>query len=151
MINYDSSLDTLLHINRVRHYLYILMYELITRSENHDRSKLEFPEKECFDIITPRLKNTTYGSDEYKSTMKEFKTELDHHQKNNSHHPEFYDNGIKGFDIVDLLEMVCDWKAASERHSDGDIMKSIEINKNRFNYSDDLVSILQNTVNRFFK
>ena len=42
--------------------------------------------------------------------------------------------------------MICDWKASSERHENGDIYKSIEINQKRFGYSDDLKSILKNTV-----
>ena len=47
--------------------------------------------------------------------------------------------------LIDLLEMICDWKASSERHADGDIFKSIEINQKRFGYSDDLKNILMNT------
>lgn len=42
--------------------------------------------------------------------------------------------------------MFIDWKAATERHADGDIIKSIEINKNRFKISDQLIKILLNTV-----
>ena len=48
--------------------------------------------------------------------------------------------------LVDLIEMICDWKAASERHADGDIYKSIEINQKRFGYSDELKQILKNTI-----
>jgi len=48
--------------------------------------------------------------------------------------------------LLDLLEMICDWKAASERVSSGDILKSIEYNTTRFNISPQLVSILKNTV-----
>ena len=73
---------------------------------------------------------------------------LDHHYANNSHHPEHYKNGIMGMDLIDLIEMICDWKAATERNANGDIMKSIEINQKRFNYSDELKQILINTVER---
>ena len=52
--------------------------------------------------------------------------------------------------IVDICEMIADWKAASLRHADGDIMKSIEINQKRFGYSDELKSILINTVKQCF-
>jgi hypothetical protein len=41
--------------------------------------------------------------------------------------------------------MLCDWKAAGERHADGSITKSLEINKKRFGISDQLASILDNT------
>jgi Family of unknown function (DUF5662) len=52
-------------------------------------------------------------------------------------------------DLLDVIEMFCDWKAATMRHDDGDISKSIEINKNRFNYSDDIEQIFKNTVKYF--
>jgi hypothetical protein len=41
--------------------------------------------------------------------------------------------------------MLCDWKAASERHNDGDIMRSIIVNKERFAISDQLTGILERT------
>jgi hypothetical protein len=46
--------------------------------------------------------------------------------------------------------MIVDWKAASERHADGDILRSIEINQSRFGYSDELKQILVNTVHELF-
>jgi hypothetical protein len=49
--------------------------------------------------------------------------------------------------LIDLVEMICDWKASSMRHENGDIKKSIEINQERFNYDDILKSILLNTIN----
>lgn len=49
-------------------------------------------------------------------------------------------------DLIDLIEMICDWKASSMRHENGDIKKSIEINQKRFNYDDTLKQILLNTV-----
>ena len=61
-----------------------------------DNSKLESPEKELFDEYTPKLKDCTYGSDEYKEFLKGLKVALDHHYANNSHHPEHYENGVNG-------------------------------------------------------
>ena len=48
--------------------------------------------------------------------------------------------------LIDLLEMLCDWSAATKRHDDGDILKSIEKNKTRFGLTDQLAQILRNTV-----
>lgn len=50
--------------------------------------------------------------------------------------------GIRGMSLLDILEMLCDWKAATLRHADGDLLKSIEINQRRFGYTDELKSIL---------
>lgn len=45
--------------------------------------------------------------------------------------------------------MFFDWKAAGERHKDGNILKSIEINKDRFGMSEQLVDIFKNTAARY--
>ena len=150
-MKYDSTADTMKHIKRVNELLIFASKEILDRAVKHDSSKLTTPEKECFDIITPRLKTSTYGSDEYKATMAEFKPAIDHHQKSNSHHPEFYENGIGGFDLFDLIEMFFDWKAASERHADGDIYRSIQVNQERFGYSEIIAEIMRNTAKRYFK
>lgn len=147
-MSYDSKIDTLLHIKRVAELLTEASTELIKRANVHDNSKLESPEKELFDEYTPKLKTSTYGSDEYKEFLKELGVALTHHYENNSHHPEHYENGINGFDLFDLVEMFFDWKAATERHADGDIYKSIEINKKRFDMSDQLCDIFRNTATR---
>lgn len=48
--------------------------------------------------------------------------------------------------LLDLVEMFCDWKASSERTANGDLEKSIDYAKNRFNMSDDIVEIFKNTI-----
>ena len=74
------------------------------------------------------------------------KPALDHHYRFNKHHPEYYADGIKGMNLIDLVEMFCDWLAATKRHKDGDIFESIKINKARFGYSGLLETIFLNTV-----
>lgn len=149
MSNYDSKVDTLEHIRLVDNHLKIFVSELLYRGSIHDNSKLESPEKELFDKYTPLLKELEYGSDDYKKSLELLKPALDHHYKHNSHHPEHYVNGINGFDLVDLIEMYCDWAAAVKRHKGGDMLKSIDINKDRFNMSEQLVSIFRNTLNNY--
>lgn len=150
MSNYDSTQDTISHSTRVNTLMQHLLNIMSSRGETHDYSKLIPPEKSLFDEYSPKLKSSTYGSDEYKANLEGLKVALDHHYKENSHHPEHYENGINGMDLVDLVEMICDWKAASERHADGNIHKSISINADRFKLSPQLVDILVNTVERYF-
>lgn len=142
--------DTFRHIERVRNLLNLCVMDLLRRGEVHDQSKLEPPEVGVFAKFTPLLSASTYGSDEYKSYLAEMKPALDHHYSNNPHHPEFHGNGVNGMTLLDLLEMFCDWKAASERHQTGNIWKSIEINAERFGLSPQLVSILMNTADEFW-
>lgn len=144
-MNSDSSLETIKHIKSVADKLMTFSCELLRRAQIHDKSKLVSPEKELFDEFTPLLKGVVFGSDEYKEFMVGLKPALDNHYAKNSHHPEHYPNGIDGFDLFDLVEMYCDWKAATERNIDGDILKSIEYGKGRFKMSDQLVSIFTNT------
>jgi hypothetical protein len=139
--------ETKEHIDKVNEYMSIMSEALKLRGTYHDASKLASPELEIFTEYTPKLKNSTYGSPEYFQFLSEMKVALDHHYANNRHHPEFTDNGIAGMNLLDILEMFCDWKAASERHADGDIIESIKKNQKRFNMSNELTQILLNTVN----
>ena len=79
--------------------------------------------------------------------MKEMKPAIDHHNKNNRHHPEYFNDGINEMNLIDLIELMCDWYSATLRHDDGDIYKSIEMNQERFGYSHQLKTILRNTAN----
>lgn len=141
----DSTVATLKHSRRVDVLLMELMWEIGLRVTQHDASKLEDPEKETFDTYSPLLRDCTYGSDEYKGYLAAMQPALVHHYANNRHHPEHFPNGINGMTLVDLVEMLADWKAATERHADGNLERSLQINKDRFGMSDQLVDILHNT------
>lgn len=142
--------DTFRHIERVRNLLNVCIIDLMKRGERHDQTKLESPEVELFTEYTDKLKTCTYGSEEYEGFRKAIKPALDHHYAHNSHHPEHYKNGIDDMNLLDIVELLCDWKAASERHNDGNIRKSIEINAKRFDMSLQLVKIFENTANLLF-
>ena len=141
----ESKFKTMRHIETVRNYLSFFVNQLIERGILHDQSKLESPEVDIFEEYTPKLRAVTYGSDEYKQFLKEMKPAVDHHYAHNRHHPEYFKNEIQGMHLIDLMEMLCDWKAAGLRHGDGDLLKSIEINQKRFGYGDELKGILINT------
>ena len=134
------------HIQQVQSLLQKAIVELRKRLVWHDHSKLEPPEVEIFEEYTHLLRGLTYGSQEYFDTVAKMKPALDHHYAENRHHPEHFVNGIQGMTLIDLLEMICDWKAATLRHADGDIQNSLEVNQKRFHYSDELKQILRNTV-----
>jgi hypothetical protein len=146
---YDSESDTREHIFQVAARLKNVCTELRDRGYWHDMSKLGPEEKPLFDRLTPMLKGLTYGSDEYKACLKELGEALEHHYRENSHHPEHYGSaGISGMDLLDLIEMYCDWAAAVTRHDDGDLGKSIEHNSGRFKMGDVLTEIFRNTIIR---
>lgn len=141
----DSTLATLQHSRRVDELLLQLISEIQGRVTKHDSSKLSPEEKDVFDEFSPKLKDSTYGSKEYFGFLASMKPALDHHYANNRHHPEHFENGVDGMTLVDLIEMLSDWKAATERHDNGNLEESLEIQRKRFSLSDQLVSILRNT------
>lgn len=141
-----TNYETFKHIERVRNLLNICVAEILKRGEKHDQSKLAPPEVSLFAEYTPILSGLTYGSKEYEECKQKIKPALDHHYANNRHHTEHFRNGINDMNLIDLVEMFCDWKAATERHNDGNLRKSIDINKNKYNISDQLAQIFHNTV-----
>lgn len=172
----DSRQETNEHILRVRELLCIIQNKLEARGFMHDQSKLIPPEKPIIDSMIGRLKTLTYGSPEYKDALKDLGPALAHHYEHNTHHPEHYQkqvciicfteypsthkencpkchNGtmtvephVAGMSLLDVIEMLCDWKAAGERGANGSIEKSLKVNRERFKISEQLHSILENTV-----
>jgi len=147
-MTHDSAPSTRKHILQVRHFLDQFRSALFIRGTVHDQSKLEEPEKSVFDEFTHKLSHTEYASPQYKQFTSEMRPALEHHYANNSHHPEHYEERIAGMDLLDIVEMLCDWKAATERTRNGDIRKSIEYNAKRWDLDPQLVAILRNTVER---
>jgi hypothetical protein len=142
----DARFKTMRHIETVRNYLGACIRELLTRQEQHDQSKLAPPEVEAYEAITHQLRGLTYGSDAYRAVLKAQQPAIAHHYQHNRHHPEFHQRGYRDMTLIDLLEMLVDWRAASLRREDGAIQHSLVINQTRFGYSDDLAQIFRNTM-----
>lgn len=142
---YDSKEDTLEHIGKVREILAKFRIYLAGRGFNHDQSKLEEPEKALFDEWSPKLSAMEYGSGEYMDALKHLGPALDHHYRENRHHPEHFENGVLDMNLFDILEMLADWKAAGERVKEGGMDNSLTTNKIRFDIPDALMLVIDNT------
>lgn len=140
--------ETMKHIQTVQRILHGFAKDLIDRGELHDQSKLAPPEVAMFTEYTNKLADCTYGSPEYEEFRRKMGPALVHHYAKNRHHPEFYKNGIEDMTLTDLVEMLSDWKAATLRHHDGNIRKSLESNTGRFKIERQLYKILENTINQ---
>lgn len=153
MSDYDSRPETREHIDRVRFFIDRAISSLTHRRARHDASKLVEPELSAFNIATPKLATLEYGSEEYRRSLRDLGPALDHHFEHNDHHPEHYPNGVRGMNLMALIEMLCDWRAASERVKQrtddpakvGTFETGLLHNKERFGISDDLYEILLNT------
>lgn len=138
--------ETQKHINTVSKFINVFVSQLLKRANEHDESKLDTPEFEAFAEYTPKLSKLKYDSPEYKESLKGLDEALSHHYAKNRHHPEHYPNGVDGMTLVDLIEMIADWKSSTLRMHEGNLLKSIEINAQRFNMSPQLTEIFKNTV-----
>ena len=145
----SSKADTLAHKQKVSYFLHLIVKELLDRADEHDNTKLEDPELALFDEYTPKLHQVTYDSEEYRGFLKELNVALEHHYAKNRHHPQHFPNGIKDMNLVDIVELIADWKAATLRHDNGSILKSIDQNQDKFGYSAELNAIFKNTVEMF--
>lgn len=142
---YDSTADTLRHSLRVADLMGQLIKELLDRSVRHDLSKTREPERATYDEFVPRLRAAAYGSAEHAAAVEAMGEGLRHHYAHNRHHPEHFANGVNDMTLVDLIEMLADWIAATERSPHGDLVRSMEINRERFAIAPQLMDILANT------
>jgi hypothetical protein len=140
--------ETNKHIRNVQLLMHQIIGDLLWKARLHDVSKFDDEEKDLFAEVTPELGKHFYGSEEYKNCLAKIKPAIDHHNLHNEHHPENHVKGVTGMTLLDLIEMICDWTAASKRNPNGDVIDSIEKNQSRFGYSDDIKQILINTAHR---
>lgn len=85
---------------------------LRTRATSHDKSKFSLEEFEDFVELKKISRIHAYGSQEYDDSMKDNKA-LDLHFERSAHHPEHYAGGVADMSLLDIVEMVCDWKAVN--------------------------------------
>ena len=150
-----AAIATFQHIARVRELLGMFAIQMIRRGDVHDASKflpVELgPLQEMQDIID-RDGPALPGSDEYKRRTELLGPMIDHHRRNNSHHPEFHEfenggdcmHGINGMDLFDLVEMFFDWRAANLDRDAGAPM-SLSFSCEKYHITGPLRHILFNT------
>lgn len=137
------------HRDGVNDNIYKCLNDLSSRAEVHDFSKLAEEELPGYAWATKKLKDLPYGSPERTEVMDGFKESVVIHYKNNDHHPEHFENGVNDMNLIQILEMVCDWKSAAECRG-GDIEKTAIQNKDRFKIDDQLWAVIMNTL-KFLK
>ena len=134
------------HMQKVGTRIRIVCNELMNRAVIHDESKLSDAEihrgyEAHWDKIDKKI---DWGTPEYDKHCEEFKDIIKLHREGNRHHPEFYTNGIKDMDLIDIVEMFCDWWAAGD-----DINFSIEHNAKKYGIENSILhEILKNTAQR---
>ena len=145
---FECRWETVQHQEKVREIIFYMISLLEKRAFTHDVSKLYEPEVSLFAEQNAKLKGLTYGSEEYKASLEALKPALDHHYREERHHPEHFKNGIADMNLIDVMEWICDCKASSLRQDNGNFLLSLEGLCAKFNIPKKslLYSILENTV-----
>lgn len=130
----------------VSKYIISFILRLLVRMIFHDVSKMR-PKEICgFMKIIGDLQGLEYGSDEYNENLKKLNGALRAHYEKNKHHPEHFKDGVYDMELLDLVEMICDWKAASRRCKNSDVKENVNINKDRFKLEGQLTCVIRNSL-----
>jgi len=143
---FDFICDTLLHISEVQENLERIATELRQRGLAHDRTKLQELEFDAFVSTRDRFKKTNYGTPEYQVLIDEVKPAVDHHYQNNRHHTGFHETGIGDMNLIDVIEMICDWRAAARRSPDKAFKDTLDYAYKKYNISEQFGVIILNTL-----
>lgn len=146
----DSAPHTYKHRQLVQTSLYQMISDLYQRGLVHDQSKFEEPEKSALDKFQYVLETqgpVKFGTPEYINRVGMLKTDI--HHKKNRHHPEFFLYGIVDMTLVDLVEMLCDWRAACHRDGVENPTISLSAMCDRYKIDDQLRYILENTCRKY--
>jgi len=123
-----------------------IIQDLMWRAEQHDMSKFDEQEFKTLVALIADIQKHPYGTPEHEEMRKKYAAEFAIHHSKNRHHPEHFKNGVEEMNLMDLLEMLCDWKAASMRQeSGGNIENSLKIGAEKYNIPPVLLKILENT------
>ena len=124
---------------------------MLDRALVHDASKLEEPEFSQYASVTDEFEKHPFGTDGYFKAKEKISDAVKLHYSKNNHHPEYYPNGIENMDLMDIVEMLCDWKAATLNHktAPGNMVTSLEYATEKYKISPQLAQILLNTIKRY--
>jgi len=141
------ALDYIRHIQWVTQGLLLMQGLLSERILTHDRSKIvDGMERNVYAAVVPEFYGKQFGTDDHKAVGAKLGPAWQHHLEHNRHHPEHFENGINGMTLIDLIEMLCDWKSAGLREEKDSLYRSIDMLKDRHNIGPQLEAILINTV-----
>lgn len=102
------------HVWLVRAGLRRITRLLEERGDLHDESKLSNAEFPGFARMSSAAARHPYGSPEYRASLDAERPTIERHQGRNRHHPEHYLDPAREMGLLDLIEMVADWRAAWE-------------------------------------
>jgi len=144
-----KALSTIIaHRDHVRLNMGKLSNEIERRALAHDLSKLSAEEMAGFVRINRAAREHPYGSEEYRESLASENRKdgcIAIHYERNSHHPEHYDSP-KEMGFLDLIEMVMDWKAASDTYGKMTLRGSLPHHRERFDFTPEQWWLIESVV-----
>ena len=136
------------HISGVRRRVTLVCTALMNHAIIHDNSKYSEQELNAHISMADEMDGIKYGTDTYYAIKQKYESLSAEHFANNRHHPEHHPNGIDDMNLVDVIEMLCDWLTGSE-NTGTPVERSLEINEKRYHVSPQLMKLLKNTIRDF--
>lgn len=124
--------DLLVHISEVQENISQMILILKNRGISHDKSKFTDIEFNGFVETRLQFKIADYGTKEYQDCIDRIKPSIEHHYSQNRHHTLFHKNGFEDMNFFDILEMLADWRAASNRNINLSFEDSLLIAFNKY-------------------
>jgi hypothetical protein len=144
--SFDFLCDIILHVSEVSENIEQITGRLKQRGLSHDRTKFQNPEFDAFVSVRDEFKKAKYGSPEYKECVDLIKPAVDHHYQNNRHHAEYHKNGIKDMTLIDIIELIADWKAANRRNPNANFADTLPKSYEKTGMDEQLRKIITNTM-----
>lgn len=141
----DFKSATMEHKTRVSIKMSALAREITRRGNVHDNSKFKTPEVEIYSAHFNELNNAKYGSPEYDKALDNIKPALNHHNAENDHHVQHFENGIFEMNLVQILEMLCDISVTAEAKGE-DAVYNLPTWMQRNHIPENYYRILRNTL-----
>jgi hypothetical protein len=146
--------DIIDHKEKVGKNLLKIQTEIGRRMYSHDNDKIANDTIfEVYEQYNSKLRNEKYDSPEFLKYAKIMRPAVQLHTSKNRHH--FYDksNQIKNeeVDLIDLIEVLCDWIGATERNPNIDFKEALEYNFEKYNIPKEWRIIMLNTYINYLK
>lgn len=138
--------DIIKHRAEVQENISMICRRLEARGMAHDLSKFGEIEFDAFLSTRERFKKANYGTPEYDECVKAIQPAIDHHYAYNLHHTKHWPNGINNMSLIDIVEMVADWRAAERRSPDRTLKDTMEDAFKKYKIEGQLKQAIINTM-----
>lgn len=145
-VDIEVLTDTLMHVAEVQERLEDMIHDLRKRGLCHDRTKFQELEFDTFCRTRPRFKGVKFGTPDYDAVVEEAREAVEHHHHHNRHHTTYYDGGIEDMNLLDVLEMLADWRAAARRSKGQSFEESLPKAFERYNVPEVLREMIGRTI-----